>query len=99
MKTRTDIIEELKNLKAELQEKFDVQKIGLFGSYATDNADEDSDLDLIIEFIEEKSDIYKTKQKLRALLEARFGLKIDLAREKYLKSYYRDEILKQVIYV
>ena len=99
MKTREEIIEELSYLKPELIAKYGIEKIGIFGSYASGNADNNSDLDLIIEFIENQSNVYKTKKELRALLEAKFGLKVDLARAKYLKSYFREEILKQVIYV
>jgi hypothetical protein len=99
MRSRAEILMELKKLKEELQDKFDVQKLGVFGSYATGDADENSDLDLIIEFIEKKDNIYQTKKELKELLEKKFGLKIDLAREKYLKPYFKEDILKQVIYV
>ena len=99
MRSRAEILMELKQLKGELQDKFDVQKLGVFGSYATGDADENSDLDLIIEFIEKKENIYQTKKELKELLEKKFGLKIDLAREKYLKPYFKEDILKQVIYV
>ena len=99
VKTKSDILKELKSLKLELHEKYHVEKLGLFGSYATDCADEESDLDIIIEFLKEQPEIYRIKNEIRTLLQKRFGLKVDLAREKFLKPYYKEEILKQVIYV
>lgn len=38
-------------------------------------------------------------KKLKTLLEQKLGIKVDLAREKYLKPLYREEIFNQVIYV
>jgi len=99
MKSKAEILKELKSLKTELREKYHVEKLGIFGSYATDCADEMSDLDVIIEFHEEQTDIYRIKNEIRTLLQERFGIKIDLARERFLKPYFRDEILKQVVYV
>jgi len=99
MKSRNEIIEELKSIKQELHDKFSVDKLGLFGSYANNEANEDSDLDVLIEFMGEKNDIYRIKKEIKAFLEGKFGMKVDLAREKYLKPYFKEEILKQVIYV
>ncbi len=92
-------MKELESLKHELHEKYQVEKLGIFGSYATDSADKDSDLDILIEFLEEQPEAYRIKNEIRAILEKKFGMKIDLAREKYLKPYFKDEIMKQVIYV
>lgn len=99
MMNQAEILKELKSLKQELKEKYHVEKLGIFGSYASNSAHPNSDLDLIVEFAGEFSNIYEIKKELKTLLEQKFGLKIDLAREKYLKPFYRDEILKQVIYV
>ena len=48
--TKTYILDFLKLHEVEMKEKYDVVKIGLFGSYARDNAHEDSDIDLYAEF-------------------------------------------------
>ncbi|MDD3148770.1 MAG: nucleotidyltransferase domain-containing protein [Candidatus Riflebacteria bacterium] len=89
----------MKTLKHVLKEQFHIEKLGVFGSYASNSAQPESDLDLLVEFEDELSNIYEIKKELKALLEQRFGMKVDLAREKYLKPFYREEILKQVIYV
>jgi predicted nucleotidyltransferase len=99
MMNKSEILKELKTLKHALKEQFHIEKLGVFGSYASNSAQPESDLDLLVEFEDELSNIYEIKKGLKALLEQRFGMKVDLAREKYLKPFYREEILKQVIYV
>ncbi len=99
MKNKADILKELKSIKQELHEKYHIEKLGIFGSYATDCANEESDLDVIIEFIEEQPEAYRIKNEIKSILQKRFGLKVDLARERFLKPYFKEEILKQVIYV
>ncbi|HNX77925.1 MAG TPA: nucleotidyltransferase domain-containing protein [Candidatus Rifleibacterium sp.] len=99
MMNKNEILKELKALKHGLKEQFHIEKLGIFGSYASNSAHPESDLDLLVEFEDELSNIYEIKKELKALLEQKFGMKIDLAREKYLKPFYREEILKQVIYV
>lgn len=99
MMNQTEILKELKALKQDLKEQYHVEKLGVFGSYASNNANPESDLDLLVEFEDEIPNIYEIKKELKTLLERKFGMKIDLAREKYLKPFYREEILKQVIYV
>lgn len=99
MKNQAEILKELKALKQALKKQYHVEKLGIFGSYASESANQESDLDLLVEFEDELPNIYEIKKELKAFLEQKFDIKIDLAREKYLKPFYREEILKQVIYV
>ncbi|NLF96092.1 MAG: hypothetical protein GX569_05085 [Candidatus Riflebacteria bacterium] len=86
-------------MKQALKKQYHVEKLGIFGSYASESANQESDLDLLVEFEDELPNIYEIKKELKAFLEQKFDIKIDLAREKYLKPLYREQILKQVIYV
>ena len=52
MKTLKEIEEIIRGHEQELEEKFKVKKIGVFGSYARDDQSEDSDIDLLVEFKE-----------------------------------------------
>ncbi len=87
------IIEELKPL---LKEKYGISKIGLFGSFARNEPDSDSDVDLIIfpdeplgwEFFE-----------LTALLEKKFDKKVDLITPTGLKPQLKERIMKEVVYL
>ena len=50
--TKEDILQFLRENKALLKERFHVDKIMLFGSYARDEATDESDIDILIEDIE-----------------------------------------------
>lgn len=49
---KTEIIEKLKSHKAEIQRKYPVESLGLFGSYARGEETESSDVDILVEFNE-----------------------------------------------
>jgi len=50
MKTLEEINNMLKKYKEELKEKYGVKEIGIFGSYVRGEQDEESDLDILVEF-------------------------------------------------
>ncbi|KAF5087478.1 MULTISPECIES: nucleotidyltransferase family protein [Methanoculleus] len=50
MKTRTEVLEVLRSLKGELRERYHVESIALFGSYAREEQGEGSDIDILVEF-------------------------------------------------
>ena len=43
--------------------------------------------------------IHRVKRELRDELERKFGRKVEIASERYLKPYYRDAILREAVYV
>lgn len=77
---------------------YDVVKLGVFGSFARDEADEDSDIDLLVEFRRRVS-LLKMVALERELSEA-VGRKVDLVTEAALSPYLHDTIMKdlRVIY-
>lgn len=97
--TQEYIINYLKDHKEEFSQKFGVTKLGLFGSYARNEAKSDSDIDILIELKKDTTDIYEKKTNLRRTIEEFFHKKVDIAREKYLKPLAREEILKEVKFV
>ncbi len=99
MNTKNEIITFLQQNKNYLQEKFHITKIGLFGSFARDEQTAKSDVDLLIELDANVTDLHDTKESLREFLSYSFERSVDLAREKYLKPYAKDMILKDTIYV
>ena len=50
--SREDVLELLRSHKGVLRERFGVTEISLFGSFARDEATEDSDVDVVVEFDE-----------------------------------------------
>ena len=45
---KDNIVMDLRNISRELEEKFGIKKIAVFGSYARDEANNDSDVDILI---------------------------------------------------
>ncbi|HBT17230.1 MAG TPA: nucleotidyltransferase [Firmicutes bacterium] len=66
-----DIIEFFKNNKCELK-KYGIRKIGLFGSYAKSQENENSDIDVLIEF-EEGNKTFDNYMDFKFYLEDRFN--------------------------
>ena len=96
MLTRTDIENKLRQMKPELADKFHVSRIGYFGSFANDKQNENSDLDILVEFSEPIGWEFFT---LERFLEQSFGIPIDLVTKNALKERIKDPILNQVNYV
>ncbi|OHD54573.1 MAG: hypothetical protein A2Y33_03465 [Spirochaetes bacterium GWF1_51_8] len=92
------IVQFLHENKELFRREFQVSKIGVFGSFARRQANEKSDIDILIEF-DHNNDLFDTKLKIKEILEKRFHRSIDICREKYLKPYIKDQILKETIYV
>ncbi|QOP42797.1 hypothetical protein FJR45_02055 [Sulfurimonas sediminis] len=94
--TKEYILDFLKNNKQLLKEKYNVTKIGLFGSYARDEANEGSDIDLIIET--SKKDFF-LKSDLKDFLENTFDSKIDIGYLDSIREFYKRRIEKEILYV
>jgi len=104
MLTKQTILDKLKELQP-LFAKEDVNILGLFGSYSRDEADENSDIDILIEtspiFIEKNIgwDAFVKLDTLRDILQKTFRKKIDLIDKQGLQDHQNNYILNKVIYV
>ncbi|KAF5081744.1 Nucleotidyltransferase domain protein [anaerobic digester metagenome] len=96
MMNRNDILNKLKELKPFLKREYSVKEIGLFGSFASDSARDDSDIDLLVEL--EKPIGWKFFS-LEIYLEQIFGRKIDLVTKNALRDRLKEDILNKVNYV
>lgn len=96
---KTEILSYLKENKATLFSKFHLSKIGIFGSFARGEQNPDSDIDLIVEFQVGVQDLFLLKQELKAVMEKQFHKEVDICREKYIKPYFKERILKDAIFV
>jgi uncharacterized protein len=85
--------------KDRFQKEYHLTRIGIFGSIARGDQGQNSDLDLIVEFEEGTLDLYTIKQNLRKEIQSEFNLSVDICREKYIKSFFRNQILSEVKYV
>jgi len=96
--TSDDIIGVLREQKEFLHKTFYVKNIGIFGSFARNEANDDSDIDFLVE-LDAPLEIYiSNRYKLSDYLQDIFKREVDLANPKSLKPFYKDQILKQAIY-
>lgn len=93
------ILSFLKEKKEMLFSEYQLIKIGLFGSFARGEETENSDIDLIIEFLPNTENLSEKKSKIKSLLSKQFNRDVDLCREKYIKPYFKSQILASAIYV
>ena len=98
MITKEDILLFVRQNRHYLKEHFYIKQIGLFGSFVHDEQTEDSDIDIIIELEDNTPAIYELKEDLRAFFGAQFQRDVDIAREKYLKSYVKAQINNEAVY-
>lgn len=99
MLSQTDILKFLHDQLPDLQSEYKISKIGLFGSFARNEQNEHSDIDILLEFENGTENIFEKKSKFRELLVNTFDRDVDLCREKYIKPYVKDYLKKEVIYV
>ena len=79
-----------------LSQKYYVERIGFFGSYSREEQNEDSDIDILVEF---NRPLGWEFFDLQELLEKELQRKVDLVSIKALKEQLKEEILRQTRYV
>ncbi len=94
--TQKYILNFLSTHKQELKTKFAVTKIGLFGSYATNKADKESDIDIAIEVT--RKDFF-LRDDLKEYLEKQFKISVDIGYIDSFRAFYRKRIDEEIIYV
>ncbi len=95
MFTQEGILEQLNQKVEELKQNFSVRSIGLFGSLARNEADMESDVDILVDFIEPTFDHYMD---LKFYLEKLFDRPVDLVTADTVKSRLKLVIKREVIY-
>jgi len=94
--TQETILTYLTIHKKEFQKEYAVENIGLFGSYARDEATRDSDIDI---FVQMKPDLFKLVE-LKQQIEEDLRKKVDIIREhKHIKPLLLKMIKKDIKYV
>ncbi|WP_428739665.1 nucleotidyltransferase family protein [Sulfurimonas sp.] len=95
--TKVDVVNFLSSHKQELQEKFGITKLALFGSYARDEQTEDSDIDLAIVEME-KNDYFK-RVHAKYYLEKELQKGVDIGYLKSMRNFIKRRVEKELIYV
>jgi uncharacterized protein len=94
---KKEIIDIIRGSKQEIEARYGVQRLGLFGSYVREQQRKRSDIDIIVSFNRE-IDLFDFID-LREFLEARLHAKVDLVMESALKPAIGKRILAEVEYV
>ena len=97
MRTSDEIKEILLSHLEFIRKDYHVKQIGIFGSYVSGNANENSDVDILVEFSKPIGLIEYIK--LEEYLEEKIGLKVDLVLKDGIKPGLREIIIEQVVYV
>jgi predicted nucleotidyltransferase len=87
----------LKNHFKELQSRFGIKSLAIFGSVARGTATDKSDIDVLVSF--EKPATFNGFMEVKFYLEDLLGSKIDLVTEKALRPEIKDEIQRELINV
>ncbi|WOX57089.1 nucleotidyltransferase family protein [Methanoculleus receptaculi] len=95
MKTRTEVLEVLRSLKAELRERYHVESIALFGSYAREEQGEGSDIDVLVEF-GSGADLFDFIG-LSHYLEEKLGTGVDVVPEAALRPEIRSQVTRDLL--
>jgi len=99
MKTLEEIKVQLEHLKPVLREKFEVETIGIFGSYTRGEQSKKSDVDILVEFSEDAEIGFFKFLDLEEFLSRKLGVKVDLVTKDALKPYIGKRILQEVVMV
>lgn len=74
-----------------------IKKLSLFGSYAKNSYDEESDIDMLIEFEDDATTGYLGLARMENQLTNLFGIKTDLRTANELSRYFREQVVKEAI--
>jgi len=93
MLTQQDILNYLTQHKKEFQEKYNIEKIGLFGSYARNEASTESDIDIFVKMPPKMFNLIALKQQIEKDLKK----SVDILREhKQMEPFLLNMIQKDI---
>ena len=94
---RSEILDRLFHYKQKNQEKYRFTRIGIFGSVAKGNADEHSDIDIVVE--QREPDLFLLGC-IKTDLEEEFGKQVDIVRfRQNMNTFLKNRILREAVYV
>jgi predicted nucleotidyltransferase len=95
MKTRDDVIAQLRRMEPDLRRRYPIRELGIFGSYAHGRQTNDSDLDVVVDLADGIGllDLAGLQHELSDAL----GLKVDLVMKDALKRGIAQRILSEAV--
>lgn len=95
--SRDEILKILRALKEEIGRDYKAEVAGIFGSYARNEEDQDSDLDVLVDF-EEGATLYDLVG-LAQFLEDTLGCRVDLVSKRALRKEIEPYVIKDLVTV
>jgi predicted nucleotidyltransferase len=96
--TRDEVINKLKTTEHSLR-SLGIDKLYLFGSYARNEATEDSDVDVFVEFSDAPGNRFRSFMGSIELLEQALDRPVDVGTRKSLHRLIRDEVEREAVRV
>jgi hypothetical protein len=97
IKNRETILQELRRLKPDLEQRRRVTKIGIFGSFARSEIHRDSDVDVVVEMRE--PDLFYMVH-IKEILEENFRRPVDVIRYRTMMNrHLKARIDREAVYV
>jgi|SRR6516164_1510431 predicted nucleotidyltransferase len=96
MYTLDTILRILRQHKAELQTKYPISNIGIFGSYARGEATDQSDIDIAVDITGPMGLNFVA---MADEMESLFGIKVDVVPKRSIKPQYLANVEKDIVYV
>jgi len=97
VQTKKDVSNIILSHREEIK-KIGVKRIGLFSSFVKGKQKEESDVDLLVEFIRGRKN-FKNFMQLAFFLEELLHRKVELVTPESLSPYLKPRILKEIKYV
>ena len=94
-KTTENVVQKISEMRRELNKRFTVKRIGVFGSFARGDEGPESDVDIIVELGEPTFDHYMD---LKFRLEEVLGRPVDLVMADTVKPRLKPIIEQEVVY-
>jgi predicted nucleotidyltransferase len=98
MKTLEEIRAQLEQLKPTLREKFEVEAIGVFGSFSRGEQTKRSDVDVLVVFAKDARVGFFRFLELEEFLTRELGVKVDLVTRDALKPAMKERVLREMVY-
>jgi uncharacterized protein len=92
---RDEVLAILRDMKPEIEERYGVERIGIFGSMARGESGETSDVDVVVSM---PPDLFAMVH-LKEQLEKAFQTQVDLVRyRKQMNAFLKERIEKEAVY-
>ncbi len=97
-RTLAQLLNQLRAMLPDLQARYGVQTLGIFGSYVRGEQREGSDIDVLVEFDDRPLSLFDFIRLEHELSDA-LGLKVDLVERRALRRHIGRRILAEVVVV